>query len=180
MASFRDQYEFRLEHHLYDNLFFGRNYYFPVSNATVAELVDNFVCFFPIYDSYIQMAKGLPHRLNALTEKLSIWLQRDTGTLGVEAGESASDKVIAHAAKAAEMKVRVMPALRWQVFQRDHWKCVACGRSSHDGAILHVDHILPRSRGGLDVLSNLQTLCDICNIGKSNRDTTDLRAHQSQ
>jgi 5-methylcytosine-specific restriction endonuclease McrA len=68
-----------------------------------------------------------------------------------------------------------MPAMRWQVFQRDGWKCVACGRGSHDGAILHVDHIIPRSKGGSDTLDNFQTLCDKCNIGKSNRDMTDLR-----
>ncbi|WP_346433177.1 HNH endonuclease [Sphaerotilus microaerophilus] len=72
-----------------------------------------------------------------------------------------------------------MPALRWQVFQRDRWKCVACGRGSHDDVILHVDHILPRSRGGTDSLDNFQTLCDRCNIGKSNRDDTDLRSAES-
>jgi 5-methylcytosine-specific restriction endonuclease McrA len=68
-----------------------------------------------------------------------------------------------------------MPAIRWQVFQRDQWKCVSCGRNSHNGAILHVDHIIPRSRGGSDSLDNYQTLCDVCNIGKSNKDATDLR-----
>jgi 5-methylcytosine-specific restriction endonuclease McrA len=79
-------------------------------------------------------------------------------------------------AELAARRVRVMPALRWQVFQRDRWKCVACGRGSHDDVILHVDHILPRSQGGTDSLDNFQTLCDRCNIGKSNRDDTDLRS----
>ncbi|MBK6402708.1 MAG: HNH endonuclease [Rhodocyclaceae bacterium] len=69
-----------------------------------------------------------------------------------------------------------MPAIRWQVFQRDSWKCVACGRTSHDDAILHVDHIVPQSLGGANSLDNYQTLCDTCNIGKSNRDATDLRS----
>ena len=80
-----------------------------------------------------------------------------------------------NAKQAAEAVIRVMPALRWQVFQRDNWKCVACGRGSEDGIILHVDHIIPRSKGGLDSLNNFQTLCHICNIGKSNKDSTDLR-----
>ena len=79
------------------------------------------------------------------------------------------------ASLAAETKVRVMPAIRWHVFQRDTWRCVSCGRTSHDGVILHVDHIVPRSLGGTDTIDNFQTLCDTCNIGKSNRDATDLR-----
>ncbi|NTW50400.1 MAG: HNH endonuclease [Chlorobiales bacterium] len=68
-----------------------------------------------------------------------------------------------------------MPAIRWQVFQRDRWKCVACGRTSHDNVILHIDHIIPRSRGGSDTIDNYQTLCNTCNLGKGNRDDTDLR-----
>lgn len=75
----------------------------------------------------------------------------------------------------AEQRVKVMPALRWQVFQRDNWKCCACGRVSAHGVILHVDHIIPRSKGGTDSLDNLQTLCSECNLGKSNRDSTNLR-----
>ena len=71
-----------------------------------------------------------------------------------------------------------MPGVRWQVFQRDNWKCVACGRSAEDGIILHVDHIMPRSKGGRDELDNYQTLCNVCNIGKSNKDETDLRKAQ--
>ncbi len=175
LAPFNDQYKFRLNQQFYDNHFLGHNYHLPVSEVTLTEIVDNFVRFFPIYDSYIQMAKGQPHRLDTLIAKLSDWLQQDTDDVEIKANLSALDASIVHAAQAAEAKVRVMPALRWQVFQRDKWKCVACGRNSHDGAILHVDHIIPRSRGGLDSLENFQTLCDVCNIGKSNRNATDLR-----
>jgi 5-methylcytosine-specific restriction endonuclease McrA len=38
-----------------------------------------------------------------------------------------------------------------------------------DGVTLHVDHIVPVSRGGLTLDDNLQTLCQECNLGKSNR-----------
>ncbi len=48
--------------------------------------------------------------------------------------------------------------------------CAVCGRTvSRHGAVLHVDHIVPISRGGTDDRFNLQALCDLCNLGKSNR-----------
>jgi 5-methylcytosine-specific restriction endonuclease McrA len=65
--------------------------------------------------------------------------------------------------------------IRWQVFERDDFKCVACGASAQDGAILHVDHIIPRSKGGEDIMENYQTLCHLCNIGKSNKSNKNLR-----
>jgi len=60
--------------------------------------------------------------------------------------------------------------LRFLVMKRDNFKCQKCGRSpSRDPKIiLHVDHILPYSKGGETILDNLQTLCSTCNLGKSN------------
>ena len=60
--------------------------------------------------------------------------------------------------------------LRWHVLQRDRFTCCACGASPaiSSGVELHVDHKTPWSKGGDTVLSNLQTLCSVCNLGKSN------------
>jgi hypothetical protein len=60
--------------------------------------------------------------------------------------------------------------LRWRVLQRDHFTCCACGASPAitPGVDLHVDHILPWSKGGETTIDNLQTLCSKCNLGKSN------------
>lgn len=66
-------------------------------------------------------------------------------------------------------------ALRYNVLERDKGVCCLCGRSPRDGVTLHVDHIKPFSLGGLTTLGNLQTLCADCNIGKSNRSSTDFR-----
>lgn len=178
LASFREQYAFRMANGWYDNHFFGYNQRFPVSYPQLIELVVSFADFFPVYDSYIQMAKGLPHRLDVLIGKLNDWMARDLRERLNARDDDASEEAMpdmTRVVEAATHRVRVMPAVRWQVFQRDGWKCVACGRNSHDGAILHVDHILPRSRGGADSLDNFQTLCEVCNVGKSNRDATDLR-----
>jgi len=60
--------------------------------------------------------------------------------------------------------------LRFKVLQRDRFCCRHCGASpaKHQKVELHVDHILPWSKGGETVLENLQTLCSACNLGKSN------------
>ncbi len=60
--------------------------------------------------------------------------------------------------------------LRFIIMKRDNFKCKICGRSpaTDSKVVLHVDHIIAYSNGGETVPENLQTLCSICNIGKSN------------
>jgi 5-methylcytosine-specific restriction endonuclease McrA len=60
--------------------------------------------------------------------------------------------------------------LRFKVLQRDRFACCHCGASPAKqlGVELHVDHIIPWSKGGETVFENLQTLCSTCNLGKSN------------
>ena len=60
--------------------------------------------------------------------------------------------------------------LRYQVLKRDNFKCCACGASpAKDPSVeLHIDHIVPWSKGGETTAENLQTLCSKCNLGKSN------------
>jgi hypothetical protein len=60
--------------------------------------------------------------------------------------------------------------LRFRVMKRDNFTCRACGArpALKPGLLLHVDHIEPWSRGGETVEENLQTLCEPCNLGKSN------------
>ena len=60
-------------------------------------------------------------------------------------------------------------SLRYDVMKRDHFRCTICGRSADDGVTLHVDHIKPVSKGGKTEMSNLRTLCDYCNLGKSDK-----------
>lgn len=61
--------------------------------------------------------------------------------------------------------------LRFDVLKRDNYKCVICGRNpaTNMNCHLQVDHILAWSKGGKTLKENLQTLCSICNIGKSNK-----------
>lgn len=61
--------------------------------------------------------------------------------------------------------------LRFKVLQRDRFRCQLCGRSpaSELGCKLHVDHIVPVSKGGKTTFENLRALCAECNVGRSNR-----------
>jgi 5-methylcytosine-specific restriction endonuclease McrA len=71
-------------------------------------------------------------------------------------------------------KTREWREVRYKALVKFGKKCQACGES---GGFIHVDHIKPRSRfPALELdIENLQVLCEACNIGKSNTDTTDWR-----
>lgn len=59
---------------------------------------------------------------------------------------------------------------RFRILVRDGFRCKACGASplKESGVELHVDHILPWSKGGETVDENLECKCKQCNLGKSN------------
>jgi hypothetical protein len=60
--------------------------------------------------------------------------------------------------------------MRFRVLSRDGFTCQSCGASpiKERGIELHVDHILPWSKGGETTEENLQTKCKQCNLGKGN------------
>ena len=60
------------------------------------------------------------------------------------------------------------PALREQIFKRDNYKCVMCGRGRKEGVEIHADHIKPKDLGGRATLINGQTLCGQHNNLKKN------------
>ncbi|MDX1558997.1 MAG: HNH endonuclease [Marinobacter sp.] len=73
-------------------------------------------------------------------------------------------------------------SLRYQAFLTYGRKCLCCGATPETGAVLHVDHIKPRSTHpelSMD-LDNLQILCADCNLGKSNVDDTDFRPRKQE
>jgi hypothetical protein len=59
---------------------------------------------------------------------------------------------------------------RFRILVRDGVRCKACGASplTEPGVELHVDHILPWSKGGETTDDNLETKCQQCNLGKGN------------
>ena len=63
---------------------------------------------------------------------------------------------------------------RYNVLKRAKHRCELCG-GHEDQVALHVDHIIPRSKGGPDDISNFQALCMTCNTNKRDTDDTDFR-----
>lgn len=59
---------------------------------------------------------------------------------------------------------------RFRILVRDGFRCKSCGASPliQPGVELHVDHILPWSKGGETTDDNLESKCKQCNLGKGN------------
>ncbi len=65
---------------------------------------------------------------------------------------------------------RRVPVTRRGVLRRDGHRCGYCGK-----AAATIDHVLPRSRGGVDSWENLVACCLRCNNLKSNRTPQEMR-----
>ena len=59
------------------------------------------------------------------------------------------------------------------ILKRDGYKCVICGKGLKDGVELHVDHIIPKDKGGKATIENGQTLCSTHNFRKKNYKQTE-------
>lgn len=152
-------------------------YYFPVSfSRGIYELVLAFVVLYALAESFICIGEGLEPKIERLIELFRAWY------VAIE-DSSCNEKETVNESECFEPSIMpdfdsysfVRAGKWWSILARDQWKCLSCGRSAQvDGVLLEVDHIVPRSKGGTDDVSNLQTLCKKCNVGKSNRDSTNL------
>lgn len=64
--------------------------------------------------------------------------------------------------------------LREEVLDRDQGLCQECRRQGRITPGTDVDHIVPKSQGGSDAMTNLQVLCRDCHKRKTSREN---RAH---
>lgn len=63
-----------------------------------------------------------------------------------------------------------------KILKRDNYTCQYCGANGkiNRKIKLHIDHIVPVSRGGDNSADNLQVLCHVCNIRKGDRLESEL------
>lgn len=66
------------------------------------------------------------------------------------------------------------PPVKEQIFQRDKYKCVVCGKGTAEGMEIHADHVLPKDKGGRATFENGQTLCSKHNFLKKNFSQTEF------
>ena len=62
-------------------------------------------------------------------------------------------------------KARIPLHLRRRVLERDGLYCVYCDEDLTDKEI-HMDHVIPESKGGSTTFDNLQVTCRKCNLAK--------------
>ncbi len=103
---------------------------------------------------------------------IAVSIENETKAESKEIGVEQTVATVTEAPRKHKTSRNVNWRLRHLIMKRDKFKCVDCGGSpaTDIGTILHVHHIIPWANGGETVFENLQTLCSVCNIGKSNLD----------
>lgn len=94
----------------------------------------------------------------------------DLMNFALETGMTTTQSEIAELQTTAkEQRRKMTKELRKVVMERDNYTCQMCGKYMPDEVGLHIDHIIPVSKGGKTELSNLQVLCSKCNGNKSDK-----------
>lgn len=142
-------------------------------------MLDEFLKCHPIYhgDKYRDLVQRARWRIKKIRRQENHAIQKER----IERESSVARAQYAEERKANGGEANFFDSNKWQRLRYDvlvasNGCCKLCGRSTREhNVILHVDHIKPRSRFPKLAMerSNLQVLCEDCNLGKSNRDTID-------
>jgi len=65
------------------------------------------------------------------------------------------------------------PEIKEEIFKKDNYKCVVCGRGRENGIEICADHKIPKDKGGSNTVENGQTLCAQHNLIKKNYSQTE-------
>lgn len=112
------------------------------------------------------------YRERVLIDQIDIshLLLLDLMGFALETGMTTTQSEIAELQTTAkEQRRKMTKELRKAVMERDNYTCQMCGKYMPDEVGLHIDHIIPVSKGGKTELSNLQVLCSKCNGNKSDK-----------
>jgi 5-methylcytosine-specific restriction endonuclease McrA len=125
----------------------------------------------------IEITADTAVRLKKALEKSN----KDSAKLGLEVLQKAwiNLQTIPDASSKEFLNTKAWKRLRYQALKSSGMKCQCCGASPSTGAVLNVDHVMPRALFPELALrmDNLQVLCSDCNEGKGNWDTTRFKEH---
>ena len=109
------------------------------------------------------------HRFGGWSQACLSFIENRMGT-PIQATVEAPPTGAQALARQGTVRKSIPARFRLQVLDRDCFRCILCGRSPamELGVVLHLDHIVPVSRGGENTLANLRTLCAHCNLGRGN------------
>jgi len=102
---------------------------------------------------------------------LDSWVAQAVGA------DESSIRMVAHAIRVPEVIVltnygkpprRYVPFTRRNLYRRDQYTCQYCGKKP-GSENLSIEHIVPRSQGGLTSWTNCALACVSCNVRKGNR-----------
>jgi transposase len=115
--------------------------------------------------AYVRRWGGWRAALSAFIKHVNQPSPAASQTLPIQSPQKPAESAPASAPRSISL------SLRYKVLCRDHFRCVICGRSpAKDHSIeLHIDHIIPWSKGGQNVEENLRALCLDCNLGKGDK-----------
>ncbi len=121
-------------------------------------------------------AKAYVSRFGGWMKALEAFVaQEDHPTDGVTASDETAaentDTAVPDTKMQESDRREIRLGLRFEILKRDSFKCVLCGDSPATNPLckLHVDHVVPFSRGGKTEAGNLRSLCETCNVGRGNR-----------
>ncbi|HOV31734.1 MAG TPA: HNH endonuclease signature motif containing protein [Candidatus Hydrogenedens sp.] len=66
------------------------------------------------------------------------------------------------------------PNIKEEIFKRDGYKCILCGKGREDGIEIHADHKTPLDENGTNDIDNGQTLCSEHNFLKKTYSQTEF------
>jgi hypothetical protein len=104
---------------------------------------------------------GFPVSSRTIVERFGTWKGALIAT-AKRMPQSGAERAVAET-PVVKKRPRISDHKRFVVLKRDGYTCRICRTA---GGELEVDHVVPVSRGGSDLLENLQTLCKRCNRGK--------------
>ncbi len=122
----------------------------------------------------VEKSRGLSKfSLGTYEKRFGTWNKALEGFINYINKDETAERTLAEPAKTKSSQRRTTKKINWRlrhmILVRDNCICQMCGTSpaKDPDTELHVDHIIPWTKGGETLSENLRTLCSKCNIGKS-------------